>query len=753
MIRIMKASAGSGKTFNLARKYITLLFSKEDRFPYRHILAVTFTNKATDEMKSRILKELYTLSSAPLESPYLKWFIPEMFSEEQMKDVEPEDIVRELPGHKGMKITPEALQTRARELLCSILHDYSAFSISTIDRFFQQTLKAFTKEIGQFASYQVEIDKDALLDESVDRLLDSLTEDSPELLKWLTDCAMEQVEKGEKYNIDKALRRMAGRAMSDARREAVERGNIDEKQAYSYGNLQKIRKLCREVRAAFAEKVRTAAQNALDAIGRCGLTVEDFSRKFPAVLQEYAGLKDSDRIEAPASFISRASDSGQWFRKAESAANMEKSRGLETQFEEFCSLFGDSFKVYNTAGIIISQLYGQQTRLHYAVPRAAAQQPSVAADADTTPISRIIAQTDTANIKNPFVIPGVRKIVVDPQLNPNLTFATFIEGECNRLARSAGMSVAVNPGNTPFNPLYIYGDSGLGKTHIVQSIGHEVRQRHPELQVLYVSMNKFQAQFQTAYKNGEIPDFIHFYQMIDVLIIDDIQELTGKTGTQNAFFNIFNHLQLAGKQLILTSDKPPVELKDIEQRLLTRFKWGLSAQLNTPDYETKVKIIRAKARKLGAEISDEVVAYLADNISANVREIEGAISSLVANASFLGRKITTSLAKEILKVYVKLYQKEITIDHIIEVVCNYLNLDFARFNSTERTREIAQARQIAMYLAKQHTKAPLTAIGAAIGGRNHATVLHSCKAVTNLLETDKAFRRQVEEIEKKVLAQ
>ena len=178
---------------------------------------------------------------------------------------------------------------------------------------------------------------------------------------------------------------------------------------------------------------------------------------------------------------------------------------------------------------IISQLYGQQTRLHYAVPRATAPAVPVAADADTTAISRFNAQTNTANIKNPFVIPGVKKLIVDPQLNPNLTFATFIEGECNRLARSAGMSVAVNPGNNPFNPLYIYGDSGLGKTHIVQSIGHEVRQRHPELQVLYVSMNKFQAQFQTAYKNGEIPDFIHFYQMIDVLIIDDIQELTGKT--------------------------------------------------------------------------------------------------------------------------------------------------------------------------------------------------------------------------------
>ena len=388
---------------------------------------------------------------------------------------------------------------------------------------------------------------------------------------------------------------------------------------------------------------------------------------------------------------------------------------------------------------IISQLYGQQTRLHYAVPRSTPPAVPVTADADTTAISRFNTQTNTANIKNPFVIPGLKKIIIDPQLNPGLTFATFIEGECNRLARSAGMSVAVNPGNNPFNPLYIYGDSGLGKTHIVQAIGHEVRQRHPELQVLYVSMNKFQAQFQTAYKNGEIPDFIHFYQMIDVLIIDDIQELTGKTGTQNAFFNIFNHLQLAGKQLILTSDKPPVELKDIEQRLLTRFKWGLSAQLNTPDYDTKLKIIRVKAQKFGAQISDDVVAYLADNISANVREIEGALSSLVANASFLGRKITTSLAKEILKVYVQLYQKEITLDHIIEVVCEYLNLDFARFNSTERTREIAQARQIAMYLAKQHTKAPLTTIGAAIGGRNHATVLHSCKAVSNLIETDKTY--------------
>lgn len=397
---------------------------------------------------------------------------------------------------------------------------------------------------------------------------------------------------------------------------------------------------------------------------------------------------------------------------------------------------------------IILELYGVDTQLHYAVPRAA-QQPKT--ETTATAVPEFARPIDTAKIKNPFAIPGLRRIIIDPQLNNNYTFDNHIEGECNRLARSAGMAVAVSPGTTAFNPLYIYGDSGLGKTHIVQAIGHEVRQRHPELQVLYVSMNKFQAQFQTAYKNGDITDFIHFYQTIDVLIIDDIQELTGKAGTQNVFFNIFNHLQLAGKQLILTSDKPPVELKDIEQRLLTRFKWGLSAYLSVPDYETKVKIIRAKAQRLGAHIPEDVVAYLAENISANVREIEGALSSLIANASFLGRKITISLAKDILKVYVKLTQREITIDSIVKIVCDYYNIDIDTFNSAKRTRDVAQARQVAMYLSKQHTKAPLTVIGSSIGGRNHATVLHSCKAVADMMDTDKQFKAQIEEIERIVL--
>lgn len=402
---------------------------------------------------------------------------------------------------------------------------------------------------------------------------------------------------------------------------------------------------------------------------------------------------------------------------------------------------------------IIYQTFGQKTRLRYSIPSHEQQPTGYAQDANTTaPIAKYVEQTDTANIKNPFVIPGIRKIVIDSQLNPNYTFDTFIEGECNRLARSAGLAIAVNPGKTPYNPLYIFGDSGLGKTHVAQAVGMEIKQRHPNLQVLYVSMNKFQAQYTSAVLNREVNDFIHFYQMIDVLIIDDIQELSGnKESTQNAFFNIFNHLQLSGKQLILTSDKRPVELKDINDRLLTRFRWGLAAELVQPDFDTKVKIIKNKAQLLGADIPDEVVDFFADNIHANVREIEGALSSLVANAAFLGKKVTITLARDILKVYVKFYQKEVTIDHIRKVVCDYLNIDQATFDSPKRTREVAQARQIAMYLCKKHTKAPLATIGSSIGGKNHATVLHACKTISNLLETDKTFIQQMEDIERKVL--
>ncbi|MBQ8272732.1 MAG: chromosomal replication initiator protein DnaA [Tidjanibacter sp.] len=406
---------------------------------------------------------------------------------------------------------------------------------------------------------------------------------------------------------------------------------------------------------------------------------------------------------------------------------------------------------------IIYEHFGNNTSLRYSVlaPEVSAEEQQRVAESSVATINKVVTQSDTTKIKNPFVIPGIRKLEIPSQLNPNYTFENFVEGECNRLVRSVGMAVGVEPGKTAYNPLYIFGDSGLGKTHLAQAIGIDIKQRHPELQVLYVSMNKFQAQYTTAVLNKEPNDFINFYQMVDVLIIDDIQELSGNKGsTQNAFFNIFNHLHLSGKQLILTSDKRPSELSDINDRLLTRFKWGLAAELTQPDYETKVKIIHNKARKLeGAEnIPEEVVTYFAENINGNIREIEGALSALVANAKFLGRKITITLAKEVLKTYVKISPKEISIESIRKIVCDYFNIDEPTFDSPKRTRDIAQARQIAMYLCKQHTKSPLSAIGAAIGGKNHATVLHACKAVTNLMETDKSFLQIVEEINRRVTA-
>ena len=268
---------------------------------------------------------------------------------------------------------------------------------------------------------------------------------------------------------------------------------------------------------------------------------------------------------------------------------------------------------------IIYQTFGQKTLLRYSVPRTDTHASQTAANNHThdqhggmaNADCKYSSQTNPADIKNPYAIPGMpRKIVIDSQLNPNYTFDTFVEGDCNRLARSAGMSIAINPGHTAYNPLYIFGNSGLGKTHVAQAIGMEIKQRHPDLQVLYVPMNKFQAQYTSAVLRKEVNDFIHFYQMIDVLIIDDIQELSGnKEGTQNVFFNIFNQLQLSGKQLILTSDKRPVELSDINERLLTRFRWGLAAEMLPPDFETKVKIIRSKAARLGADIPDEVIVF------------------------------------------------------------------------------------------------------------------------------------------------
>ena len=356
-------------------------------------------------------------------------------------------------------------------------------------------------------------------------------------------------------------------------------------------------------------------------------------------------------------------------------------------------------------------------------------------------------------IKNPFVIPGLKKIVVDSQLNPNYSFDTFIEGDANRLARSAGFAVSNKPGGTAFNPLLIYGGVGLGKTHLAHAIGIEIKKNHPSKTVLYVSSEKFTQQFIESVRNNSQNDFIHFYQMIDVLIIDDVQFFSGKERTQDVFFHVFNHLHQNGKQLVLTSDKSPVEMQGMEQRLLSRFKWGLSADLQVPSIETRIAILKMKMHQEGLELPNEVVEYLAYSITTNIRELEGALISLIAQSSLNKKSITLDLAKKMIDKFVKNTAREVSIDYIQKVVCDYFDLNIELLKSKTRKREVVQARQIAMFFSKKLTKSSLANIGAHCGGKDHATVLHACKTVNNLMDTDKTFRGYIADLDKKISLQ
>jgi len=356
----------------------------------------------------------------------------------------------------------------------------------------------------------------------------------------------------------------------------------------------------------------------------------------------------------------------------------------------------------------------------------------------------------TSELKNPFVIPGIRNLQIESQLNPNYTFENFLEGDSNRLARSAGLAVANKPGGTSFNPLLIYGGVGLGKTHLVHAIGVDIKKSYPDKTVLYISSEKFTQQYIDSVKKNNRNDFIHFYQVIDILIVDDVQFLSGKSGTQDVFFHIFNHLHQNGKQVILTSDKAPLDMQDIEQRLLSRFKWGLSAELQTPSFETRVSILKNKLFRDGVEIDDEITEYVAKNINSNVRELEGAIISLIAQSSFNKAEITLDLAKDVISKFVKNNRREVSIDYIQKVVSDYFQMDVETLQSKTRKRHIVQARQIAMYFAKKFTKASLASIGTQIGRRDHATVLHACKTVDNLSFTDKQFRKYVEDLNQRL---
>ena len=368
--------------------------------------------------------------------------------------------------------------------------------------------------------------------------------------------------------------------------------------------------------------------------------------------------------------------------------------------------------------VTLSRVFGPNTYLKY----------RVVVDSEANGTLDEVARRTAASAKSA----GVE---FDSHLNAEYDFDNFIEGACNKLSRTAGINVASRPGKTAFNPLFIYGKSGVGKTHLANAIGLKTKELHPQKKVLYVSANLFQLQYTEALRTGHANEFLNFYQMVDVLIVDDVHEFGEgkKQATQNAFFSIFNYLHQMGKQLIFTCDKKPAELEGFEPRLLSRFQWGLTAEMTSPDLETRKLILGQLIAKDGLAISPQVLNYLAEHITENVRSLEGAVISLIAQSTINQRPIDMELAKQVVGNLIHITEKQHTVLSIRDVVCDYFKIPVESLLSSSRKREIVQARQIAMYFSKQLTKDSLTSIGTTIGNRNHATVLHACKTVKDLM--------------------
>lgn len=391
---------------------------------------------------------------------------------------------------------------------------------------------------------------------------------------------------------------------------------------------------------------------------------------------------------------------------------------------------------------------GEGTKLMYRV--LTDKTNNITVDLEQTPRSTILPKPTNTRIddrKAPNVLQAPAPQDLDPHLNPNYNFENFIEGYSNKLSRTAGEAVALNPAKTTFNPLFIYGASGVGKTHLANAIGTKIKELYPGKRVLYVSAHLFQVQYTDSVRNNTVNDFINFYQTIDVLIIDDIQEFASLTKTQNTFFHIFNHLHQNGKQLIMTSDRPPIMLQGMEDRLLTRFKWGLVAELERPNVELRKCILRNKIHRDGLKFPEEVIDYIAENVDESVRDLEGIVVSIMARSTILNKEIDIDLAQLIVHKAVRNETKPITVEDILDKVCKHFEIEPSAIHTKSRKREVVQVRQIAMYLAKKHTDSSSSKIGALIGKKDHATVLHACKIVKDQFEVDKAFRAELEEIE------
>lgn len=336
---------------------------------------------------------------------------------------------------------------------------------------------------------------------------------------------------------------------------------------------------------------------------------------------------------------------------------------------------------------------------------------------------------------------------IDTQLDPKLTFNNYMEGDSNKLPRSVGLSIAEHPNTTQFNPMFIYGPSGSGKTHLVNAIGLKAKQMYPQKRVLYVSARLFQTQYTDAVLHNASNDFINFYQSIDMLIVDDIQEWAGKAKTLNTFFHIFNHLFRNGKRIILACDRPPVELKDMPDRLLTRFSCGLVCELEKPNIQLCVDILSNKIRRDGLKIPVDVISFIAQTCNGSVRDLQGAINGLLAYSIVYNSSIDIRLAERVIKRAVKVDDKPLTIDDIVETVCHHYNVTVTAVNSKSRKRDYVVARQVTMYLAQKYTKMPASRIGKLVGNRDHSTVIHSCSKVEERLKIDAGFGDELVSIE------
>lgn len=398
-------------------------------------------------------------------------------------------------------------------------------------------------------------------------------------------------------------------------------------------------------------------------------------------------------------------------------------------------------------GATLRKVYGDNVKLYYHFNQIG-NEATTGVTMGSSNQSAAVAPRQNASA-NPFQIEKAEDI--DSQLNPRYTFENYCGSMSNKIARSIGEAIAMNPKCKTFNPLFIYGPTGVGKTHLIQAIGIRIKETNPQSRVLYVTARLFESQYTAAVCRKKVNEFINFYQSIDVLIIDDIQDLIGKSQTQNTFFHIFNHLHQNQKQLILTSDCCPAQMEGMEARLLSRFKWGMTAELSRPDYELRKDVLTQKAEQDGLAIPAEVLEYIASNVTDSIRELEGIVVSLMAHATVLNQEVTLDLARTVLANAVKISRKQINFEMITQEVCAYYKIEPDQLFTKSRKREISDARQMVMYMAKKHAKMLLTAIGTRLS-RTHATVLYACKNIEERLPLEKQLQEDISAIESALLS-